>query len=220
MTRVQLFFDFDGTIVNSEVGIVHAIKHFIGQMKLHPLAEDDYRKFIGPPLIAGISRFYPDLSDQETQQAIRIFQTYYRRSGLFQLELYPGIITGLDALRAAGYQLHIASSKPETIMKRIVTHLDLDRYFTGKFGATMDERTRVTKTDVLKYALAQTGADPAYSLMIGDREADMIGGKANHVRTIGVTYGFGDRAELIRAKASLVIDRPGEILSAVQRLVH
>lgn len=55
--------------------------------------------------------------------------------------------------------------------------------------------------------------------MIGDRNTDMIGGYENHVKTLGVTYGFGDVPELSAAHASAIVNHPNEIQMGVEKLV-
>ncbi|MFD1125853.1 HAD hydrolase-like protein [Lentilactobacillus raoultii] len=215
----HLFFDFDGTIADSEQGIVQSLKYFIEKMHLPTLTATQYRKFIGPALITSIRQFYPDLSDDDVFNALSYYQEFYQKEGIFQLKIYPGILTELEALKAAGYQLHIASAKPEVMIKRINDHFQLGRYFESEYGATSDEKTRITKSAILKYALTQSGADEAESVMIGDRNTDMLGGYENHVKTLGVTYGFGDVPELSAAHASAIIDHPTEIHQGVERLV-
>lgn len=216
----HLFFDFDGTIADSEQGIVKSIKYFIEKMRLPKLTDDQYRQFIGPALVTSIRDFYPDLADDDVFNALKYYQEYYQSEGIFQLKIYPGILEELSALKAAGYHLHIASAKPEVMINRINDHFELNRYFDGEYGATSDERTRITKTAILEYALKQTGAKQADSVMIGDRNTDMLGGFENHVKTLGVTYGFGDVPELSAAHASAIVDRPNEIHRGVAQLVR
>ncbi|MFT8743089.1 MAG: HAD hydrolase-like protein, partial [Lentilactobacillus hilgardii] len=74
----HLFFDFDGTIADSERGIVKSIKYFIEKMHLPKLTDDQYRKFIGPALITSIRKFYPDLSDDDVFNALKYYQEYYQ----------------------------------------------------------------------------------------------------------------------------------------------
>lgn len=215
----QLFFDFDGTIADSEIGIVKSLKYFVKKMHLPELTDDQYRQFIGPALIESVPRFYPNLSKDDIFNALSYYQEYYRSKGIFQLTIYPGILEELTKLKQRGYQLHIASAKPEDMIKTINDKFHLDQYFDGEFGASSDEKTRVTKTAVLKYAMGKTGAKRTDSIMIGDRNTDMIGGYENHVKTLGVTYGFGDVPELSAAHANIIVNHPDEIQRGVEKLV-
>jgi len=214
----QLFFDFDGTIADSEVGIVNSIKYFVNKLGLRPLSDDQYRLFIGPALTTSLHQYYPELDDAAVQKAIETYQEFYTKDGIFQLQLYPGIEATLAQLQTQGYTLNIASAKPEVMIHEIMQHFDLGHYFTGQYGATLDERIRSTKTQVLAYALQESHADSS-SLMIGDRETDIVGGQHNGLRTIGVTYGFGDLAELQAANATEIVATPAAIVTGVDKLM-
>ena len=75
------------------------------------------------------------------------------------------------------------------------------------------EETRVKKGDVIKYALKEAGVDDfSKVIMIGDRGHDIIGGKENNLKTIGVLYGFGDVVELTQARADYIAKEPKDIL--------
>ncbi|MFD1484578.1 HAD hydrolase-like protein [Lacticaseibacillus baoqingensis] len=215
----QLFFDFDGTIANSEPGIVHSIKYMLQKMGLPELSQAQYRTFIGPALNASLRRYYPQLDEQAIKQAILYYQELYTASAIFEAALYPGIKAALATLQNAGYRLNIASAKPEPMVKRLVAHFDLGRFFAGVYGATLDESVRSTKTAVLAYGLAQSQAQPRSSVMIGDRDTDMLGGYQNHVPTLGVAYGFGQRQELMQAHANLVVAHPDELPAGVVQVL-
>ncbi|MCI1985178.1 MAG: HAD hydrolase-like protein [Lactobacillus sp.] len=216
----QLFFDFDGTIADSEPGILHSIKYMVAKMQLPALSDPQYRTFIGPALNASLKRYYPQLSPAEIKQAILYYQELYSREAIFEVALYPGIKQALTTLQRSGYQLNIASAKPEPMVARLVAHFELGHFFNGIYGATLDESVRSTKAAVLAYGLAQSGADRQTSVMIGDRDTDMLGGYENHVPTLGVTYGFGDWQELTQAHASAVITSPSELPAGVDRVLN
>ena len=96
-----LFFDLDGTLTDSGLGIMrcaaHALRHFgIEVSDLNVL-----RPFIGPPLEDSFQQFYR-FSHEQAEQAVRVYRERYRSIGVFENEVYPGIPECLDALRAAG----------------------------------------------------------------------------------------------------------------------
>lgn len=209
-----LFFDFDGTVADSEAGIVAGLKYMVQDRGLRPLDNSAYVQFIGPALVDMLPKVWPELDDVEVKRAIDAFHHYYEEEGLYQAKLYPKFLDTMANLKQQGDQLYIASAKPETMLHRLVKHFSLDQYFAGAYGASDDEQTRVTKTDVLAYALKATQTDPAVSVMIGDRANDMTGGLDNHVQLLGVTYGFGSAKELQDAGAKVLADKPEAIPEA------
>lgn len=214
MTKT-LFFDFDGTIADSERGIVDGIKYMIKDMGLTPLAPNQYRDWIGPSLSYSMHKYFPGV---DVKKGIASYQEYYTDKGIFELSLYDGIVDTLQNLRAQDYKIAVASSKPEVMIERIVDHLKLRSLFDGAYGASADERTRVSKTDVLRYAMQNMDAEQGSSIMIGDRFTDIEGGKNNDVKTLGVTYGFGDAHELKKAGADIIVDAPVAIDAAAAKL--
>ncbi|GAD16318.1 HAD hydrolase-like protein [Lentilactobacillus otakiensis] len=215
----QLFFDFDGTIADSEEGIVKSLKYAVKKMQFPELTHDQYLKFIGPALVNSLKKFYPQVSDADRKDALKYYHEYYIGNGMYQLNLYPGIVDELQTLNDLGYVVNIASAKPENLIHDLTDELKITKYFQGRYGASSDEGHRNTKTAVLKYALEESNADNADSIMIGDRDTDMLGGYNNHVKTLGVTYGFGDAPELLGAHADTLVDKPNEIQDGVQKLI-
>ncbi|MDE3314655.1 HAD hydrolase-like protein [Lacticaseibacillus zeae] len=213
-----LFFDFDGTVADSEAGIVAGLKYMVQDRGLRPLDNSAYVQFIGPALVDMLPKVWPELDDVEVKRAIDAFHHYYEEEGLYQAKLYPNFLDTMTELKQQGDQLYIASAKPETMLHRLVKHFSLDQYFAGAYGASDDEQTRVTKTDVLAYALKATQTDPATSVMIGDRANDMTGGLDNHVQLLGVTYGFGSAKELQDAGAKVLADKPEAIPEGLKKV--
>jgi len=111
--------------------------------------------------------------------------------------------------------LIVATSKPEEFSIQILKHFGLYDYFDFVAGATMD-RKRSKKSDVIQYALEQNGiTDLAHTIMIGDREHDVLGAQAQKFDSIGVLYGFGSREELEEAGATYIAQEVGEIAAFI-----
>ncbi|WP_260315560.1 HAD hydrolase-like protein [Latilactobacillus curvatus] len=157
------------------------------------------------------------LNAAATQEAIKVFQAYYVPKGLYENQLYPGMRETLAALQAQDLQLAIATSKPEPFAKKVIDHLELSDYFSGVFGASVDETTRVKKADVITYALSELGLSPqtAPLLMVGDRQNDILGAKQNAMNAVGVSYGFGTIAELKKAGAVQIVQQPTELITSL-----
>ena len=83
-------------------------------------------------------------------------------------------------------------------------------------GASMD-RSRSRKADVIRYALEGLSADPAATVMVGDREHDVLGAQELGLPCVGVLYGYGDRPELEAAGAAALAADPVELLALLSR---
>lgn len=215
MHRKQIYlFDLDGTLTEPGEGITNSVMYALNKFGIHETDRKALYRFIGPPLLDSFQAFYhmpPDLAEQ----AVAAYREYFSVTGLFENRVYDGIPQLLQALRAAGKTLVLATSKPEVFTLRILDKFDLTQYFDYVGAASLDS-SRSQKADVIRHALHLCG-DPELSsvVMIGDRHHDICGAKENGLQSIGVLYGYGDRAELEQAGADVIVEsvkQLGELL--------
>lgn len=209
MTLKNLFFDLDGTIVDSGTGIINGFRYAFDQLHLPQLSDSTLNTFIGPPL----ETTFLTLSNGDghlAETAINHYRTYYASTGMLESAPYADIVETLSVLSTRGYTLYIATSKKESVAIDMLKALKLSDHFDGIFGSTPQT---MTKTLVLKHALMTTQSKPDDSVMIGDREYDIIGGLDNDIaQTVGVLWGFGDRAELEQVGCDHIVAQPKALL--------
>ncbi|AUI71924.1 HAD hydrolase-like protein [Companilactobacillus alimentarius] len=213
----NLFFDLDGTIINSETGIMKSLRYMY-QHTLGYIPHNDVilHEFIGPTLGASLQKYdhvAPD--DPLINQSINAFREYYQEEGWMEYTVYDGVYDMLESLSKADKQLFIATSKPEIFAKRIIDQLNMKQYIRHVFGAAEDESVRSLKEDVISYGMDKTSIelDTKNLVMVGDRNSDVVGAHKNNLKAIGVTYGFGDLAELKKAKSEWIVNKPQEIVN-------
>lgn len=213
MILKNLFFDLDGTVVESSKGIIKGFRHTFDKLNYPQLSDDTLNTFIGPPLedtFLALAKGDLDWAEKATT----IYRQYYGDKGMLEAELYPGMLQALTHLQAQDYNLYIATSKKEDVAIKMLNSLGLDHHFRAIFGSTPQTPT---KTLVLKHALNTTNSAAEHSVMIGDREYDIIGGQNNNVaKTIGVLWGFGGKLELENAGSDFIIQHPKELLEIVK----
>ena len=147
------------------------------------------RSFIGPPLYDSF-RGTMGMSDADAKRAVDTYRVYFRDKGIFENAPYPGVPEMLEALRAAGGRLIVATSKPEVFAKRIAEHFGFARSLDGVYGADMEGK-RSSKIDVIRYAIREQGITPSGAVMVGDRKYDIVGAHEAGLADIGVLYGYG-----------------------------
>ena len=203
-----ILFDLDGTLTDSAPGIIRSVQYALKKYGMTE-ADENLRKFIGPPLIHSFQKFY-GFDHDKAMEAVKYYREYFASGGMFENSVYPGITGMLEDLKKAGKQLLVVTSKPEPYAKQIVEHFDLADYFDAVCGAAMDE-TRTKKVEVLAYALSARNIDPKTAVMIGDREDDVLAAGALGVDCIGVLYGYGSREELEAVGARTFAGSPEDI---------
>lgn len=209
MKYKNYLFDLDGTLTDPGLGIKNSIRYALDKAGLPSLDEEILDCFIGPPLLDSFQQ-YCGATPDEARELVRLYREYFSVTGIFENEVYDGVREMLEALKARGAKIFLATSKPEQFAVKILEHFDLMRYFTFAGGSTMDE-TRTAKAEVIAYVLESAGIIANESVMIGDRKYDIEGGRACGLSTVGVTFGYGDRDEF--ADADHIIDSPEELLS-------
>lgn len=206
-----ILFDLDGTLTNSELGITNSVKYALEKSGYEIPDGTVLRKFIGPPLVYSFVNFC-GMSEEEAVKAVVYYREVYSVTGIFESVVYEGIEETLKALKVAGKELLVATSKPEYYARKIVKHFGLDTYFDFVAGASMD-KSRAEKDQVIAYALEEYGIrDKQNVIMIGDRKHDIEGAKVNGVDSMGVLFGFGDKEELENAGADYIAKSAKDIL--------
>ncbi|WP_114944223.1 HAD family hydrolase [Microvirga calopogonii] len=205
-------FDLDGTLTNPKTGITRSVQYALERLGRPVPDADELTWMIGPPLVAGFTELLG--GTEEVQDAVRLYRERYSDVGLFENEVYAGIPALLQDLREKEVRLYVATSKMHVFARRILDHFDLSRFFIEIYGSEPDNRN-ADKRDLIRHILEREGFDPGRAVMIGDRKHDAIGAKANGIASIGVTWGYGSRQELLDAGSSCLVDDPQGLVAPI-----
>lgn len=219
MTRTHVLLDLDGTLSDSEPGIVRSLQWACEQEGFPIPSEREVRSVIGPPFEIGLPAL--GIPDDALERVINRYRERYERIGAYENTLYDGVIEMLDALRAAGLSLSVATAKPEQTAHPILDHFGISDRFEVRAGATMTSERR-TKAQVIEYALyeLEIHADPDlgdHVIMVGDRDHDVLGAMHHGIACIGVTWGYGSVEELLTAGAVALAETPADVVELVQQ---
>jgi phosphoglycolate phosphatase len=213
----RLFFDLDGTLSDPKEGMTRSFQHALKRLGRAELPASELTQFIGPPLRWTMSRLLATEDPELIERGVDCYREYYADRGLFENVVYEGIPPLLETLQEEGFPLYVVTSKPVGFAERIVKHFNLDRYFTRVFGPDFDGHYD-DKADLLACVVRSLSVNPARTIMIGDRDRDVLAGKRNGTRTIGVTYGFAVPGELAGCDPDRTCATPAEIHVAVMSL--
>lgn len=205
----HIFFDLDGTLTDPALGITNAIIHGRKKWGLPCGPNSDYIKFIGPPMPQSYVDFW-GMSPEEAKEFLKAYREYFSTVGLFENQVFPGIPELLKKLKDAGCHLYIATTKPTVFSVQIAEKFGFAEYFDIISGCGLDG-TRGLKWEVIDYARQNCGVDMSKAVMIGDRLHDVEGARICGIDCIGVSYGYGGRAELEEAGALHVVDTVEEL---------
>ena len=208
MAWQYIFFDLDGTITDSAPGITNSIIYARKKWGLEPGANADYLKFIGPPMPQSYEEYW-GFSHEDAVRFLEDYREYFAARGLYENDVYPGVLPLLQDLKAAGKTLYIATTKPTGFSERIAERFGFAEYFDMISGSDLDKTN--TKFAVIEAARARFSVDMTRAVMIGDRAHDVEGAHEHGIPCIGVAWGFGSRDELESAGADYIVDNAEEL---------
>ena len=213
MTTRLAIFDCDGTLVDSQANICVAMEEAFSSAKLAPPERNAIRRIVGLSLPEAMARLVPQadadlhfaLADAYKDQFVKL-----RSSGAMLAEpLYNGIADTLGALEDAGWVLGVATGKSDRGLNLLLDHHGLKHRFVTL--QTADRHPSKPHPSMLETAIAEAGAAPETSVMIGDTTFDMAMGVAAGVHPLGVAWGYHAPDELRAAGAAHVTGHAGEI---------
>ncbi|GBE93035.1 HAD family hydrolase [Nostoc cycadae] len=210
MPANAILFDLDGTLTDPKPGITRCIQYALSELGHIAPEVDELNWCIGPPIKDSFSQLLKTSDETMLAQAISLYRSRFSTIGLFENTLYPQVLETLTAIRGAGYQTFVATSKPYIYTTRIIEHFGLSPLFDGVYGSELDG-VRSVKADLIHYILMRENLLPETVVMVGDRKHDIIGAKHHHITTIGVTYGYGTEQELQTHGADFIAHSPDEI---------
>ncbi len=204
-------FDLDGTLTESGIGIVNSVIYALEKFNIRVADRNELTAFIGPPLVDSFMKYF-GFTEEQAQQGVTYYREYFRSRGIFENRVYDGITDLLDELRRRNVVIAIATSKPYEFSVKILKHFGLFPYFDYIGAASMDGSI-TKKEDVIMHLLEQFGeVDKSSVLMVGDRDQDVHGARANGLACAGVLWGYGSEEELKAAGADYLFAEPRELL--------
>jgi len=195
-----LIFDLDGTLTDPSAGIIACLRHALAEIGAEIPPSDILHQCIGPPLRDALLSILGD--DATADRALALFRECYGRTGLFENQPYPGIEQALEVL-ADSAKMFVATSKPQEFADRIIDHFDLRRFFGAIYGCGMNGEL-ADKAELIRHILDRENVSASNAIVIGDRKHDILAARANGIRSIGVTWGFGSSDELRDAGADAI----------------
>ena len=194
-TWSAVLFDLDGTIVDSAADITASLAHMFTELGLDVPSDEVLRSYVGPPLLDSL-RLTAGFDDAEAWEALNVYRDHYGEHFL-RSPVFPGVAGVLERLHAAGIPVALATSKPESMARKVLDHADLSKYFTVITGASDDEELS-TKADIVAESLRRRSRGDAEDVhRVGDvnaplkvRAATEYAYVARDVRRIAITGGL------------------------------
>lgn len=203
-----IFFDLDGTLIDSAVGITRCVGHAFECLGETVPPQAELLHWIGPPLRDSFGPVFNDPGKIEA--AVGFYRERFEVLGWAEHTLYAGIGDAVEELHAAGHRLAVVTAKNEPHARKIIAHLPFGQRFETIVGATLDGRLS-HKPELIGEALDRLVATPDQCWMIGDRRMDIEGANHHGMRSIGVLWGFGGESELLAQSPTHLAREPRDL---------
>jgi len=209
-------FDVDGTLVDSQHGIVHAMGEAFSAANLPEPNHTDVRRVVGLKLESAVARLLPepdwDLAHRVAGFYRDAFVTLRTRPD-FREPLYPGALEALKALERAGITLGVATGKNR---RGLMITLEKHR-LTGLFSTlkTADDGPGKPDPAMLRAAMDEVGAAAEDTVMIGDTVYDMTMARDAQAHALGVSWGYHEASELSAAGALRILETFDDLAEAL-----
>ncbi|RXK88398.1 HAD family hydrolase [Chlorobaculum sp. 24CR] len=198
-----IVFDFDGTLADSELSIMEAMRLVARDFGLPEIDCSVVRRGIGLPLQRTIELGL-GLDAGDAEAAVERYRNYYHEIAFDSTRLFPGVSETLELLRRE-HLLAIASSKSRQGLLSMTRHLGILDHFSCIAGA-QDVAQGKPAPDMVLLALERLAVPAEQCLVVGDTVFDIEMGQRARADTCAVTYGNHSAAELRGANPTFIID--------------
>ena len=216
-----LIFDLDGTLLNTIADLGTACNHALQALGYPTHSIEEYPHLVGNGVNKLIERALPAAAKTSEEQMHALilqmraeFIPFYNAHNLDLTRPYEGITETLQALKASGYRLAVASNKYQEATAKVVAH-----FFPDTFDVVFGERVGVERKpnpqivyDIQQALYGDSKALPD-TLYIGDSLVDIATARNASLPVAACTWGFVAADELAAAQPDYLLNQPQELIS-------
>lgn len=213
-----VFFDLDGTLVDTADDLAAPVNHMREARGLKPLPLEEYRPFASAGSRGLLHIGLGATTDDPDYPALRAeFLNRYEQEIAVHSRLFDGMPELLAWLEANGIRWGVISNKLEYLVRRLVQQLGLGHRVALAYGGDTAPRAKPWP-DPLKMALKETELTARQCVYIGDDLRDIQAAHAVDMPAVAAAYGYGNPNEIPHWKADHVVNSPQELLAMLKRL--
>lgn len=204
-------FDLDGTLLDTLTDLAASTNHALRTHDMPEHSIDDVRRFVGNGVRKLMERAVPGgVGNPLFEQALATFREHYTRHGIDTTQPYPGILDLLRLLKSSGKKVAVVSNKFDAATKALCHH-----FFGSLVDVAIGESERVRKKpapDTVMEALRLMDVTKEEAVYIGDSDVDIATARNSGIPCISVTWGFRDRNFLLDHGATILVEKPEDII--------
>jgi phosphoglycolate phosphatase len=209
-----LIFDLDGTLIDSQLDLIHSINAMLWHFSKAELPGEVIATYVGDGAPMLVRRALGDPEDEKfVQEALSYFLAYYREHKLDNTLVYDGVREALTSIRQSRNgqprTMAVLSNKPVNPSRAIIEGLGLAEFFTQIYGGNSFPTKKPDPLGAQKL-LEENGCLPQETAIVGDSSNDVLTGRNAGLWTVGVRYGFAPQS-LELTPPDVLVDSPQEL---------
>ena len=206
-----IFFDLDGTLVDSGPDLLKTLNHLLVQNNLSAISIDNLGNLVGGGAELMIKRgfkfFNKNVSQKKVKSLVKEFLDYYKENCSVLSEPYKGVSETLKKLKLKNICMTVCTNKKQELAEKVLKEFKLEKYFDIILGSSTLLKLK-PHSEMLEYLINKVDFSSNEICMIGDSDNDIIPARKLNLRTIFVNYGYG---EIEKGQCDFVIDQFSDI---------
>jgi len=211
----MVMIDLDGTLIDTAPDLADCANRMLADLGRAPYPLETVMTWIGngvPRLVkralTGEMGAEPDAALFE--RALPIFERHYAAHVSDRSRPFPGVVEGLQQLKARGYRLACITNKAEVFTLPLLRNLGLDGYFELVLSGDSLPRQKPDPLP-LRHACRHFGITPDHGVLVGDSSNDVQAARAAGMPVLGVTYGYNHGHDIRESHPDAVVDSLAEV---------
>lgn len=196
-------FDLDGTLVNTLHDLTNSLNYALEACGFPALSESRVAAIVGHSVNYMCEHAVPPESKDQAEKVLAIYREHYKEHSLDRSHPYDGMIEAVEAIKAAGVTVAIASNKPHADTVKVIETLYPKDLFSIVLGR-MDKFAIKPAPDVLRFIMDFFGVTPEESVYVGDSDVDVQFAHNAGMRCVSVNWGFRSVEEILAAGATCI----------------
>lgn len=210
MGNIFLIFDFDGTLADTNEGIVRTFQETFRKMGKPVPSVEKITATIGRALRDGFTDAMPELSDEEADRAVELYRELFPGIAFPLITAFPGVVDMLAGLKSHGVRMAVATSRSHHSLEKLAEQIGVIGFFEGMFGAE-DVVNHKPAPDLVNLIISKYALNREDVLVIGDANFDIMMGHAAGCKVCAVTWGNQSASSLREQKPEYLVSSVPEL---------
>jgi len=212
MVKIEsLIFDLDGTLIDSKNDIVESVNFTLKQLGLSQKNPEEISSFIGTGVEDLIEKSIGIRNSHLLDQAVLIFEDFFKKNSLAKTKLYPGAKEILEYFKKK--RIYVATNRKKYVALAALENCGISKYFSDVVGS--DDAGCVKPSGCPLNKILKSDSDKRRSMIIGDMDLDILSGKEAGILTCAAAYGIGKKEDILKAKPDYIIENLLELKNIV-----